>query len=114
MCVLNSSSLIFYLDEFTSNDLNNSIIIKLDDFINVIKKGSQICNEIKKMLDRYNRLPYNYQSKIGYDNLIQNVILQKLINIMGTTITDLDIESKLKISRIKYLESKYNHINGRM
>ena len=25
---------------------------------------------------------------------------------MGTTITDIDIESKIKISRIKFLESK--------
>ena len=55
------------------------------------------------MLDRYNRLPPNYQSKIGYDTLIQIVFLKELINIMGTTITDLDIELKMKISRIKYL-----------
>ena len=38
------------------------------------------------MSDRYNRLSYNYQPKIGYDTLIQNVILKELINIMGTTI----------------------------
>ena len=58
------------------------------------------------MLDRYNRLPYIYQSKISYDTLIQNVILKELINIMGTTITDLNIELKTEISRIKYLENK--------
>ena len=29
------------------------------------------------MLDRYNRLPYTYHSKIGYDTLIQNVITEK-------------------------------------
>ena len=61
------------------------------------------------MLDRYNRLPLNYQSKIGYDTLVQNVILQELINIMGATITDLEIELKMKISRIKYLEKKQTH-----
>ena len=60
------------------------------------------------MLDRYNRLPYKYQSKVGYDALIQNVSLKELINIMGTTIVDIDIELKLKISRIEYLESKTN------
>ena len=60
------------------------------------------------MLDRYNRLPYNYQSQIGYDTLIQNVILKELINKMGTTIRDLDIELKMKISRIEHLESKTN------
>ena len=58
------------------------------------------------MLDRYIRLPYNYQSKTGFDTLIQNLILKALINKMDTTITDLDIESKMKISRINYLESK--------
>ena len=58
------------------------------------------------MLDRYNRLPHKYQSKIGNDTLIQNVIFKELINIMGTTITDLDRELKMKISRKNYLENK--------
>ena len=43
------------------------------------------------------RLSYKYQSKIGYDTLIQNVILKELIKIMATTITDLDRELKTKI-----------------
>ena len=38
--------------------------------------------------------------------LIQNVILKEMINIMGTTKTDLDIDLKMKISRINYLESR--------
>ena len=81
----------------------------MDDFINVIKKDSKIRIKINNMLDRYDRLPSNYQLKIGCDSLIQNVILKELIKIMGTTVTDLDIELKLKISRIKYLESKNSH-----
>ena len=55
------------------------------------------------MLDRYNRLPLNYQSKIGYDTLIQNVILQELINIMSASITDLDVDLKMKSSGITHL-----------
>ena len=58
------------------------------------------------MLDRCIRLPYKYQSKIGYDSLIQNVILKEMINVIGTTITDLDIELKMKISRVGDLESQ--------
>ena len=85
----------------------------MDDFIDVIKKDPQVRIKINDMLDRYNRLPEIYQSKIGYDTLIQNVNLKELINIMGTT-TDIDIELKMRNSRIKYLESKYNHINGRI
>ena len=78
----------------------------MDDSINVIKKDPQVRIKMNNMIDRYNRLPYNYQSKIGYDSLIQNVILKELINIMGTTITDIEIELKMKISRIKYLEDR--------
>ena len=43
--------------------------------------------------------------EIVYDNLIQNIILKELINIMSILISDLNMEIKMKISRIKYLES---------
>ena len=51
------------------------------------------------MLDRYMSLPYDFQSRIGYNILIQNVILKELINIMSLTILDLDIELKMKIRK---------------
>ena len=77
----------------------------MEAFINVNKKDPKVRIKVNDMLDRYNRLPYNYQSKIGYDTLIQNAILKELINIMGTTIIDLDIALKMKISRKKYWEN---------
>ena len=49
------------------------------------------------MFDRYMSLPYDFQLRIGYNSLIQNVILKEVINIMALIITDLDIELK-KIS----------------
>ena len=58
------------------------------------------------MLDRYNRLTYDHNIEIEYDNLIQNIILKELINIMSIMTSDLDIELKMKISRIKFLENK--------
>ena len=73
----------------------------MNDFLKVNKKDPQIRIKMNEMLDRYMRLPYNYRSKKGYDCLIQNVILKELINIMGTTITDLDTELKMKITRIE-------------
>ena len=85
----------------------------MDGFINAIKKDLQVRDKTNDMLDKYNRLPYKYQSKIGYHFLIQNVILKELINMMATTITDLYLELKMKISRIEYLESNYKYINGR-
>ena len=57
------------------------------------------------MSHRYKRLPYKYQSKIGYDALIQNVLLKDLINIMGIRMVDIDIELKMKTSRIENKES---------
>ena len=65
-------------------------------FVKVIKKDPNVRDKINIMLDRYMSLPYDFQSKIGYNSLIQNVILKDLINIMGTIITDLDIELKMK------------------
>ena len=76
----------------------------MDAFVNVIRKDPKARIKINDTLDRYMKLPYNYRSKIGYDCLIQNIILKELINIMGATITDLDIELKMKFSRIEYLE----------
>ena len=42
----------------------------MDDFINVIKKDSRIRVKINDMLDKYDRLPSNYQLKIGCDSLV--------------------------------------------
>ena len=70
----------------------------MNDFINVIKKDPQVRIKINNVLDRYNKTPYIYQSKIRYDSLIQNVILKELINIMGTTPTDIYTELKMKNS----------------
>ena len=78
----------------------------MEAFINVIRKDPLICMKINNMLDRYNRLTNDHKKEIVYDNLIQNIILKELINIMSIKISDLDMELKMKISRIKYLENK--------
>ena len=75
-------------------------------FINVIKKDPYVCMKINDMLDRYNRLTNDHKIEIVHDNLIQNIILKEIINIMSIMISDLDMELKMKISRIEYLEKK--------
>ena len=82
----------------------------MNAFINVIKKDPFVCMKISNMLDRYNRLTNDHKIEIVYDNLIQNIILKELINIMSIMMFDLDLELKMKISRIKYLESEFNFI----
>ena len=81
----------------------------MDAFINVLKKDSFVCIKINNKLDRYNRLTNNHKTEIVYDNLIQNIVLKELINIMSIIISDLDMELKMKISRIKYLENKNSY-----
>ena len=78
----------------------------MEAFINVIKRDPFVCMKINNMLDRYNRLTYDCKIEIVYDNSIQNIILKELINIMSIMISDLDMELKMKNSRIKYLENK--------
>ena len=78
----------------------------MEAFVDVVEKDHKVRVKINDSLGRYMRLPYKCQSKVDYVTLIQNIILKELINIMGTTITDLDIELKMKISRFKYLENK--------
>ena len=68
----------------------------MDNFIKAIKKDPKICNNINIMLVRYMSLPYEFKSKIGYNSLIQNVILKELINMLCLIIVDLDLELKLK------------------
>ena len=80
----------------------------MEAFINVIKKDPFMCMKINIMLDRYNKLTYDRKIEIVYDKLIQNIILEELINIMSVMISDLDIELKMKISRINYLESIFS------
>ena len=42
----------------------------------MIRKGPKVRIKINDILDRYMRLPYKYQSKIGYDTLILMLILK--------------------------------------
>ena len=78
----------------------------MNDFIKVVKEDLQVQLKVKEMLDKYNRLPYKYQSKIEYDTLIQTVTLKEIINLMAVTIVLIDIELKMKVFRIKCLESR--------
>ena len=78
----------------------------MDEFINIIEEDPLVCIKINNMLDKYKRLSYDYKNEIAYDNMIHKIILKELIKMMSTMIFDLDMELKLKISRIKYLESR--------
>ena len=79
----------------------------MNDSKNVIKRDPKVQIKIKELLDKYNRLPHSYQSKLVYDTLIRNVVLKELICIMSTPIVDIDIELKMKITVINHLVSRF-------
>ena len=62
----------------------------MDNFIKAVKKDPKICNNINIMLDRYMSPPCEFRSRIGYNSLIQNVILKELINMLSLIIAELD------------------------
>ena len=72
----------------------------MDDFINVIKGYPKVQLIVKDVSDKYIKLPPIYQTKIGNDTLVQKDFLKELINILGTTIVDKDIEIKMDISKM--------------
>ena len=50
----------------------------MDALVNVYKKDPKVRIKRNATLYRYMKLPYNYQSNIAYDCLIQNFILKEL------------------------------------
>ena len=64
----------------------------MDDFKYLIKRDPEVQIKIKDILDKH-----DYQSKIGYDTSIQNVIHTEKLNLVSTVIVDIDVELKLKI-----------------
>ena len=68
-------------------------------FYKSYKKDPKIQNKVNIMSNIYKSLPYDFRSKIGYNSLIQNIILKELKNIMSLIIIDLDIELKMKIRK---------------
>ena len=60
--------------------------------------------KVKDLLGNVFEISLNYQSK--FCTLVQSVILKDLINLMSNTLVDLDIEIRMKFSRIKYSGKK--------
>ena len=64
----------------------------MDDFINVTRRDPQVQIKLENILDNFIKLSLNYQTKIGYDTLSQNVTLKEIIKLMGIITVDIDTE----------------------
>ena len=76
------------------------------EFIEIIKKDSKVQNEISQTIDKYNKESFSTRSQIGQNALIQSKVFKQAINIMGETISDMDIEIEQKDNKIHFLEDK--------
>ena len=76
------------------------------EFIEIIKKDSKVQNEISQTIDKYNKESFSTRSQTGQNPLIQSKVFKQAINIMGETISDMDIEIEQKDNKIQFLEDK--------
>ena len=78
----------------------------MTDFIEVIQKDTKIQNDISNIVDKYSNQSYATKSILGKNALIQSSIYKEAINIMGDTITDMDVEIEQKDNKISFPENK--------
>ena len=62
--------------------------------------------ENPQTISKYNKESFSTRSQIGQNALIQSKVFKQAINIMGETISDMDIEIKRRDNKIQFLENK--------
>ena len=70
------------------------------------KKDVNTQNEIAQTIDKYNKESFSTRSQIGQKALIQSKVFKQPINIMGETVSDMDVEKEQKDNKIQFLEDK--------
>ena len=78
----------------------------MTDFIEFIQKDTKIQHDISNIVDEYNNQSYATKSILSKNALIQSSIYKEAINIMGDTITDMDVEIEQKDNKISFPENK--------
>ena len=73
-----------------------------------------IQTEISQTIDRYNKESFSTRSQIGQNALIQSKVFKEAINIMGETISDIDMEIEQKDNKIQFLEDKIGIPNSKV
>ena len=76
------------------------------EFIEMIKKDTDIQNDIPQTIDKYNKESFSTRSQIDQNALIQSKVYTQAINFMGETISDRDIELEQKDNQIQFLEDR--------
>ena len=69
------------------------------EFIEVLKKSSNVQNEISQIIEKCKNKSYAKQSKIGQNALIQSKVFEQAMKLMGDTIEGEAIEVEQKDRR---------------
>ena len=64
----------------------------MGEFIEINKQDVNIQNEISQTIDKYNKESFSTRSQIGQNALIQSKVFKQATNIMGETISDMDVK----------------------
>ena len=78
----------------------------MSDFLEIIKKDLEIQNENSQAMEKYNKESFSTNSQVTQNALNQTKVSKQAINLMGETISDMDIEIEQKDIKIQFLEDK--------
>ena len=78
----------------------------MSEFIEIIKKDVNIQKEISQTIDKYNKESFSTRSQIGQNAIIQKKVFKQALNIIGETISDMDIELEQKDNKIQFSQGK--------
>ena len=71
------------------------------EYIEIIKEDLMVQNEISHTIESYNKEAYSTQSKTGQNGLVQSKVFEQVVNKMGGTVEDMDIEIEQKDIKLK-------------
>ena len=78
----------------------------MSELIEIFKKDVNIQKDISQTIDKYNKESFSTRSQIGQNDLIQNKVFTQAINIMGETLSDMDMKIEQKDNKIHFSENK--------
>ena len=82
-------------------------------FMEIIKKDPDIQKEISQTIEKYNTESFSTRSQKGQNALIQSKVFKQAINIVGETISDMDIEKEQKDNKIHFFEENIGIIDSK-
>ena len=68
----------------------------MTEVIEINRKDANLQSQISQTIDKYNKESFSTRSQIGQNALIQSKVFKQARNILGETISDMDVEIEQK------------------